>query len=390
MPTYPSDIQDKLDALQALTGADRKPAELCTIYWPSPTGTTIYSSAAYDELPWWPDLGAAIETYFSNPIPITLTLIPDSTPFIDLPRAASVSDDSINLTFDDKDGEFSTLLMTYGEGIRTEVFCYWPAVDLLLSMWRGMLHQPKDMNRDQVKITATAGWRAAQMLVPKRPHATSCPFIFGALLATQDEIDYHDGCPYNVHIGGSIGVPGFTDCPRRVKADCVEGLATEIYWPAFETRPDPIPNNQTQGPNLLARAIGNESNLSDPVRAIFGERYIKAANLLAFRNETDTNHPEDGFFAGLFEFGEGPLLALWEFRMMGQLVGAEHFQLRLGELGQPPSDWSPDVSSYSGTAHGYGRIQGESDNATASDYSASIRALGNKQVRIYSNPEDRK
>src|ERR1051326_5049112 len=104
MPTYPSDIQDKLDALQALTGADRKPAELCTIYWPSPTGTTIYSAAMYTELPWWPDLAAAIEAYFSSPIPITLTLIPDSTPFIDLPRAASVSDDSINLTFDDKDG----------------------------------------------------------------------------------------------------------------------------------------------------------------------------------------------------------------------------------------------------------------------------------------------
>lgn len=386
MPTYDPTIQDKLDDLQALTGADRKPAELCVIYWPEPAGAKIYASAMYTELPWWPDLADAIETYFGEAIPITLTLIPDGTPFIDLPRAASISDDSINLTFSDLDDEFSDLLMDYGEGLRCEVFGYWPAVDLLLSLWRGMLHQPKEMNRDQVKITATSGWRAPQMLVPKRPHATSCPFIFGALLATQDEIDYHKGCPYNVHIGGDIGVPGFTDCPRRVKADCVERLATEVYWPAFETRPDPIPNNQTKGPNLLARAIGNESNLNDPIRAVFGERYIKAANLLAFRNETNNNHPEDGFFAGLFEFGEGPLLALWEFRMMGELVGAEHFQLKLGELGQSPSDWSPDVNSYSGTAHGYGRIQGEPDNATASDYAASIRALGLKNVRVYSDP----
>lgn len=386
MPTYPSDIQDKLDALQALTGADRRPAEMCVIYWPAPASTKIYASAMYTKLPWWPDLADAIETYFGDPIDITLTLIPDGTPFIDLPRAASISDDSINLTFDDSDDAFSTLLMTYGEGIRTEVFCYWPAVDLLLSMWRGMLHQAKELNSTQVKITATAGWRAGQMLVPKRPHATSCPFIFGALLATQDEIDYHSGCPYNVHIGGSIGVPGFTDCPRRVKADCVARLDTEVFWPGFETRPDAILNNQTKGPNLLARAIGNESNLNDPIRVIFGERYIKAANLLAFRNETDTNHPEDGFFAGLFEFGEGPMLALWEFRMMGQLVSAEHFQLRLGALGQPPTDWSPDVNSYSGTAHGYGRIQGESDNATASDYSGTVRALGHNEVRVYSDP----
>lgn len=395
MPTYPGDIQTKLDALQAVSGSDRKSAELCVIYWPTPSGTKIYASAMYTELPWWGDLDAAIETYFGDPIPITLTLIPDNTPFIDLPRAASISDDSINLTFSDLDDGFSGLLMGHGEGIRTEVFCYWPAVDLLLSMWRGMLHQPKEMTRDQVKITATSGWRAPQMLVPKRPHATSCPFIFGALLTTQDEIDYHAGCPFNRHVGGTIGNPAYIggDCPRRVKADCSERLTeddgvtlTERYWPAFETRPDPIPNNQTKGPNLLARAIGNESNLNDPVRAIFGERYIKAANLLAFRNETNNNHPEDGFFAGLFEFGEGPMLALWEFRMMGELVGAEHFQIRLGELGQPPTDWSPDVNSYSGTAHGYGRIQGEPDNATAFDYSASVRVLGHNEVRVYSAP----
>lgn len=387
MPTYPSDIQDKLDALQALTGADRKPAELCVIYWPASANTKIYASAMYTELPWWPDLADAINTYFGDPIDITLTLIPDGTPFIDLPRAASISDDSINLTFDDTDNAFSTLLMTYGEGIRTEIFCYWPAVDLLLSMWRGMLHQPKEMNRDQVKITATAGWRAPQMLVPKRPHATSCPFIFGALLQSQDEIDYHNGCPYNAHIGGSVGVPGFADCPRRKKADCVARLDTEVFWPGFETREDAIPNNQTKGPNLLAKAIGNESNLSDPIRVIAGERYVKALNLLAFRIEEDTNHPEDGFGAALFEVAEGHLLAMWEFRINGQLVGAEHLQFRLGALGQSPSDWSPDVNSYSGTAHCYGRIQGDFRNAQASDFSGSVRALGSDDLRVYSDPD---
>ena len=394
MPTYDSTIQDKLDALQALTGAERKPAEVVAIYWPSPANTKVYASAMYTELPWWPDLADAIAVYFSDAIPITLTLIPDGTPFIDLPRAASISDDSINLTFDDKDSAFSTLLMTYGEGIRTEVFGYWPTIDLLLSQWRGMLHQPKEMNRDQVKITATSGWRAPQMLVPKRPFATSCPFIFGAFYATQEAIDQAKGCPYNAHLteierGGAplIGVPGFTDCPRRVKADCVERLATETFWPGFETREDPIPNNQTKGPNLLAKAIGNESALSDPVRVIAGERYVKALYLLAFRNETDTNHPEDGFGAALFAISEGPNLAMWEFRMMDQLVGAEHFQIRLGALGQPPSDWSPDVNSYSGTAHCYGRIQGEFDNATASDYSGSIRVMGAMDVRVYSDPD---
>jgi hypothetical protein len=400
MPEYSAPVLEKISDLQVLPAGERRPAEVVAIFWPD--NTKIYASAMYTEHPWWPDLAAAIETEFGEEIPITLTLIPDGrTPFRDLPRTASVSDDSISLTFSDFDDEFSDLLMTYGEGIRLEVFGYWPAVDLLLSMWRGILSAPKDMNRSQVKVSAVAGWRSPQMLVPRRPHATSCTFIFGAHYATQAEIDQSKGCPYNAHLtelerGGAplIGVPGFTDCPRRVKADCSERLtepdtatATERFWPGFETRPDPIPNNQTKGPNLLARSIGNESSLNDPIRAIFGERHIKAANLLAFRNETNNNHPEDGFFAGLFEFGEGPMLALWEFRMMGQLVGAEHLQLRLGELGQQPSDWSPDVNSYSGTAHGYGRIQGEPDNATASDYSASIRSLGLKDIRVYSDAD---
>lgn len=400
MPEYDPTTQTKLDALQALTGADRKPAELVAIYWPSPTGTKIYSSAMYTELPWWPDLADAIESYFGDPIPITLTLIPDRTPFIDLPRAASISDDSINLTFSDLDDEFSDLLMDYGEGIRTEVFAYWPAVDLLLSMWRGMLHQPKEMNRDQVKITATSGWRAPQMLVPKRPFATSCPFIFGAFYDTQEAIDQAKGCPYNAHLtelerGGAplIGVPGFTDCPRRVKADCFERMTlpdsatqTENFWPGFETREDPIPNNQTKGPNLLAKSIGNESFLSDPIRVIAGERHVKALYLLAFRNELNNNHPEDGFGAALFAVSEGTNLAMWEFRINGELVGIEHFQMRMGALGQQPTDWSPDVNSYSGTAHCFGRIQGEFDNATASDYSGSIRVLGATDVRVYSDP----
>lgn len=400
MPTYDPTVQDKLDDLQSLTGAERKPAEIVAIYWPSPTGTKIYAAAMYTELPWWPDLAAAIATYFGDAIPITLTLIPDRTPFIDLPRAASISDDSTNLTFSDLDDEFSDLLMDHGEGLRCEVFCYWPAVDLLLSMWRGMLHQPKEMNRDQVKITATSGWRAPQMLVPKRPFATSCPFIFGAFYDTQEAIDQAKGCPYNAHLtelergdAPLIGVPGFTDCPRRVKADCFERLTepdsatqTEVFWPGFETREDPIPNNQTKGPNLLAKAIGNESALSDPIRVIAGERYVKALYLLAFRNETDTNHPEDGFGAALFAVSEGSNLAMWEFRINDQLVGTEHFQIRLGELGQEPTDWSPDVNSYSGTAHCYGRIQGRFDEATASDYSGSIRVLGATDVRVYSDP----
>lgn len=239
------------------------------------------------------------------------------------------------------------------------------------------------MNRERVGVTATAGFRSPQLLLPRRPHAVSCPFIFGALLDTQAEIDFHRGCPYNRHIGGSVGVVGFTDCPRRTLADCEARLATDIYWPSFLTRPDPIANNQTKGPNLLAHAYGNESNLNEPVRVFYGERYAKSLNLLSYRNELNNNNADEGFGAAIFEVGEGLMLALWDFRINGELVGAEHQQERLGTWGQLPTDWSPNVSAYSNTAILWGRILGDFTDAGAGDYSGSCRLLGMAAVRVY-------
>jgi hypothetical protein len=149
MPEFSGAIQTKITALLALPAAQRKPLELVAIHWPEPTGVKLYASAAYDELPWWPDLADAILAEFGEAIPLTVRLIPDRSPFNDLPRVASVSDDSVNLAFSDLDDEFSDALMAHGEGIRVEVYGYWPAVDLLLSMWRGLLHAPKDMDRAQ-------------------------------------------------------------------------------------------------------------------------------------------------------------------------------------------------------------------------------------------------
>jgi hypothetical protein len=50
--------------------------------------------------------------------------------------------------------------------------------------------------------------------------------------------------------------------------------------------------------------------------------------------------------------------ALWQFWITGQFVAAEHTKLRLGELGQPPANFSPNVNSFSGLAHVFGRVQG--------------------------------
>lgn len=387
MPEYSTEVQEKLETLAALPAGQRKPAEVTALYWGAPDGLKVYSIAPYDEMAGYEDLPAALDTQLGYEDPLIVSLIPDrNTPFADLPRSASISEDGTDFTFSDLDDEISRLIATHGEGVRCEVFGYWPAVDLLLSLWRGLTKAPKEMTRERVKLSASTGFRSPNMNLPRRPHATSCPFIFGGLLSSQSEINYHKGCPYNVHVGGSIGVPGFTDCPRATVADCFTRLATKRYWPGFDVRPDPIANF-VRGRNQAASAVGNASNLSDPIRVVIGVRHVKGLALLAYRNETNTAHPDKGFGAGLFEVCEGPVAALWNFYINGVFVGFEHQNLRLGALGQPPTFFSPNVNSFSGTAHAFGRIQGNFNGNQAASLTASIVCQGLNNIRVYSDPE---
>jgi hypothetical protein len=400
MPEYDDATKEKLEALQALPPGERRPAEMTALDWGS--GLKVYSIAPYDERLGYENLPAALSSHLGYEGPLVVSLVPDkNAPFADLPRTASIMEDTVDFTFSDLDGEISSLLSENGEGIPAAVYGYWPSVDLLLLLWRGLTKAPKEMTADRVKLQATTGRRSPQALIPRRPHATSCPFIFGVHFTTQEEINFHKGCLYNAHLtvlqrGGAplIGVPGFTDCPRAVVGDCFARMTepnsevqTKKFWPAFDVRPDPVANNQTKGPNLLASATGNASSLSDPVRAIIGERLVKSLPLLAYRNETNTNHPDKGFGAGLFEVGEGPGESLWDFRMSGVFVGLEHQNLRLGELGQPPTYFSPNVNSLSGTMHAFGRIQGNFNENQAASLTGSIMCRGLKNIRVYTDAD---
>lgn len=392
MPAYDAETIEKLEALRALAPGERKPAELTALRWNS--GLKVYSIAPYDEMAGYENLPAALSSQLEYEDPLIASLAQDrNTPFADLPRTASVAEDTVDFSFSDLDGAISDLVTSEGEGIPIEVWGYWAGVDLLLMLWRGLTKAPKEMSRAALKLQATTGRRSPQALLPHRPHATSCPFIFGALFDTQDEIDFHQGCPYNKHLGGSVGVNDpvtgepFTGCPRATVADCSARLATKRFWPAFDVRPDPIANNQTKGPNLMASAVGNASGLSDPVRVIIGERLVKSLPLLAYRNETNTNHPDKGFGAGLFEVGEGPGDALWDFRINGVFVGFEHQNLRLGELGQPPTFFSPNVNSLSGTIHAFGRIQGNFNENQAASLTGSIMCRGLRNIRAYTDAD---
>lgn len=410
MSDFTEEVKEKLRALRQLPAAERKPAEVTALYWPAPAGLTVYSVAAFDDANQYPrhaGLMPRLLAVLGYDAPLVVRLVPEKNkPFADLPRSASIAEDGVDFTFSNIDRQVGRLVATHGEGVPVEVFGYWPKVDpegalgdLLLSLWRGATKAPKEMSRARVTLEASTGFRSPNMNVPHRWHATSCLFIFGGLLRSQAEIDLHAGCPHNANLtdaerGGApkIGVPGIFDCPRAVVGDCFARLTlpdslvqTKRYWPGFEVRPDPI-NNFVGGRNIPASAVGNASKLADAVRVIIGERLVKALPLLAYRSEVNTKTPDKGFGAGVFEVGEGPVAGLWNFRMNDVYVGAEHQNLRLGELGQVPTFFSPDINSFSGTAHGFGRIQGNFNDNQAASLTASIMCRGLSDLRVYTAP----
>lgn len=396
MADFSVEVKGKLAALRLLTASERKPAEVTAVYWPAPDGLKVYAVAAFDDFHQYPQhagLLPRLSAELSYDEPLVVRLVPEKNkPFADLPRSASIAEDGADFTFSNLDRVIGRLVARHGEGVPVEVLAYWGAVDLLLPLWRGTTKAPKEMSRATVVLEASTGFRSPNMNVPHRWHATSCLFIFGALLPSQQIINFMCGCPYNAHLteeerGGAplIGVPGFTNCPRAVVGDCVARLGTKRYWPGFEVRPDPI-NNFVGGRNIPASAVGNASRLADPVRVIIGERMVKALPLLAYRNEVNTKTPDKGFGAGVFEVGEGPVAGLWNFRINDVYVGAEHQNLRLGELGQPPTNFSPDINSFSGTAHGFGRIQGNFNSNQAASLTASIMCRGLRDIRVYTAP----
>jgi hypothetical protein len=390
MPDTDAEILAKVLALESLraTGERILFTEVVRFNWPAPEGARDYCFTNID-------LIAGFQTIVLVPLsPVAKIITSNGQRFLKLPRTASISDDKVDVQLSDLDGEISRLCHTYGQGIKVQVFSYYPQVHLTLEDWTGTLGAPKNANGVTLKLTVTSGFRSPNLLLPNRIPATSCTFIWAGHLASQEEIDQHQGCPRNVHVGGSIGTlinpatgEPWTNCARDSVATCLAHLETTRYWPAFNTVVEGVMNNQTKGPNLLAVARGNEGNLHDPIRVVMGRRRLKALRLLAYRAENNTNHPDKGFVAAQFEVAEGPVWSLSDFRINNVFVGYQHLNVRDGALAQPPTSFSPNINSYSGTSVAFGRIQGDYRNVSASGLSGSILCEGLRDVRQYSDPE---
>ncbi|HWQ36949.1 MAG TPA: hypothetical protein VNQ79_29225 [Blastocatellia bacterium] len=351
--------------------------ELVAVSWPQPDGTIWYCSTQADEIFSEPDTDFPV-----RPVEVRFS----ENQFLDLPIEDGISDSSIELDFWNGDGEIERLLFTHGEGVRVEVFYYFPDHALLVSQWHGHLGQPDESDGERFKVTAAYGFRSSMLPLPRRAFYTGCQAVFGGLLETQAEIDDGD-CPYNRHLGGATGLldangQPFTSCPRHNRAACTARLGDDLSYLGFDTLIESYPNGK-----LLSTSRGNENNLKRPLRVVYGPYVVKDLDLLAFAVDRNTKHPDKGWVLCNFAVSEGVLEYLQDFKINNTYVGHEHQTVRTGERRQSRTFFTPNVNNYSGTALAVGRIRGNFENATGSDLQGEIRAGRKTSIRIYTAQE---
>lgn len=312
MPTTQPTIDQILTAIP--TGVrNLRVIEILTIFWQGGTATKNYSNQR------WSDDFPALAGYGLDNIEARFQR---ADWFVELPRTTEISDDVVKLTMWDADHALIADWIDSGEGTRCRVTQYFPDFDFAIEIWWGFLRAPKETEGLLFNIEAASGLRSPNLIIPRRAIYPGCQAIFGGLINPQTGTPWFDTpekiaeneCPYDRHIGGSVGnlnggVP-YTTCPRQTPGDCDQrlgdsgaGLPLHVHYLAF----DVVIESYVYGNrNSLATSRANDNVLRKPVRVVYGQRWVRDLNLLAFVPETEGG--ANSFLKTLWIVCEGPIL----------------------------------------------------------------------------------
>jgi hypothetical protein len=385
MSILSAEDQLKLEALTALIvearrgGPDVAVTEVVAVDWPAPDGRAYYAATLATDV--WPPLRDKLDGADVEP-----RLLGGA--FLDVMRDSGVSDDSVALNLWDADHAISDLFETHGEGVRVEVFFYFPDVDLLLSQWHGHLRPPEDADEEAFTATAENGFMSVQLPLPRRAFFSTCQAVDGLLLQTQAEID-EGGCPRNMHIGGSVGVPGMElhRCPRRTRQDCIDHIGDDLSWMGFDRGVGSYPVGSR---GVIATSRGNETRLKRPLRVIAGKRTIRDPDLLKYVVETgNPSHPERGSIKLLYALAERTHW-LGQPKANNAPVQAQHYATRTGRPRQARIGFTNETGNYSNTSLLHMVLQGDFRNVDPTGIKVEMPAEGDDSVRVYGSedPED--
>jgi hypothetical protein len=342
--------------------------------------TRYYASTAYNQLANFMNIGVPVEARLKNNIPdvMEFEINPD------------LRTEEIDVTFDDIDKEITGRFQTFGSGVRAEIVYYYPQVDGFEEVWEGQLKAPKEFGWKDVETIITNGTRSRELKLPGSNHPVGhCRFTFGGLLPTLGAVACN-GCPYDRHLGGTVGnlngaVP-FTDCPRD-KAACVARLGGDadnpLYYGGFDSAVGAIVTDPDTGWHATTQS--NVSNLKDPIIVVFGVQWISPTKLF-WRRDPNTDNPATGWFDVQWELCEGEILAVTNFKVNDAIVPAGVLQIRNGTRGQATTGYASDVPHFSSTVVAWSRIGHlNPDEFGPEDFTATCQVLGLRNVTAF-NP----
>jgi len=130
---------------------------------------------------------------------------------------------------------------------------------------------------------------------------------------------------------------------------------------------------------------GNSSNLSEPVRVIFGHRVVKDQDIVEFTIQVNIDHPERGSVTVTTIGCEGPVSAVTNIQLNNIPVDASNYKLRLGTVQQPDTTVIPvtPIPNFS-SRHVTTAVQkGDFRGAAASGLSVRSTIDGLNNIRIY-------
>lgn len=388
-------IQNLVDRDQA--GETLDCCEYLKVTWDDST-INYYAPAAWNELPNFMNIGVEIEP----------AIIPKNKkdPFHEMELCPDLRTDSIKVKFDnigpdDNPQPFTRLFQTYNSGVTCEFILYYPAEDYHHPLWLGQLQAPQVYGWKTVEAVATNGFRSRELVIPGRNHRPECGAqIFSGRLPTVDAVR-SSICPYDKHLGGVIGKLNpatsapYLDCPKT-RAACIARLdmnndGTPEYFPGFVLDTGTI-SAPYQGHPFLANSRGNASNLKESVYVVAGFKIVRNPQLIQYAVTSPRTVTDEAWVKLLYSFGEGPVANMYSVFVNNDTAAWPeiHINRQRGFRGQGRTNYSTNVSNFSGTAHMYINYGGPNRGLDASSFSpdsvsVAVQVDGFQEVSSYSD-----
>jgi hypothetical protein len=300
--------------------------------------------------------------------------------------------EEIDFVFDDVDKEITQKFQTFGSGVRCELHFYYPDVQGTHEAWFGQLQAPEVWGWKKLEVVATNGSRSRELLTPNsmRP-LNHCRFTFGGELPDVESIA-SNGCPYAKQFGGlgefKTGSTPYSSCPKSEAAcNARFGTTDAKYYGAYDTNVGPYYSNPRTG--YIAHADGNASNLTDPVRKVYGSKMVRKLNLMLWSRDEGSSNPNTRWLDTMWEVSEGRIVSMSNIKINEDLVQMIHTAVRLGYIGQPrslfPGNPGDEVSNFSGLAHFSNRFQCNPRDFSPSNLSAEAFVVGMAGVPQFTN-----